>query len=152
MADCALKQRLSEDMKTAMRSKDTERLAVIRLALAALKQREVDERITLDDTQVLAVLDNMVKQRRDSLAQYEAANHKDLADKEAFEIQVLQTYMPTALSEAELSVLIAEAIGSAGAAGPQDMGKVMNALRPKVQGRADMGAVSALVKAKLSSA
>jgi len=144
-----LRDQISNDMKDAMRSGDKPRLAAIRLILAAIKQREVDERITLDDTQVLAVLDKMVKQRRDSISQYQAGNRQDLADKEQAEIAVIQTYLPAQLSEAELDALVADAIQSAGAASMKDMGKVMGILRPKVQGRADMGAVSARIKSKL---
>ncbi len=151
MADSALKSRLIEDMKTAMRSKDKPRLGVVRLTLAAIKQREVDERIELDDTQVLAVLDKMVKQRRDSVTQFTDAGRQELADQETFEIGVLQDYLPAALDEAELEALIKDAIGSTGAASMQDMGKVMGVLKPQVQGRADMGAVSQKIKALLGS-
>jgi len=151
MADSALKSRLTEDMKTAMRSKDKPRLGVVRLVLAAIKQREVDERIELDDTQVLAVLDKMVKQRRDSEKQFTDAGRQDLADQEIYEISVLQDYLPAALDDAELEALIKNAIGSTGAASMQDMGKVMGVLKPQVQGRADMGAVSQKIKALLGS-
>ena len=150
MADSALTQRLTDDMKLAMRNKDKERLGVVRLALAAIKQREVDERIALDDAQVLAVLDKMVKQRRDSIQQYEAAGRQELADQENYEIGVLQDYLPTALSDAEIDALISQAMESSGAAGMQDMGKVMGILKPQVQGRADMAAVSQKIKARLS--
>lgn len=149
MADSALKQRLTEDMKTAMRAKDKPRLGVIRLALAAIKQREVDERIELDDTQVLAVIDKMVKQRRDSAQQFTDADRPELADQENFEIGVLQDYLPAALDEAELDALITKAIADSGADSMKEMGKVMGILKPQVQGRADMGAVSQRIKALL---
>ena len=145
-----LKDQIQSDMKVAMKAGDKTRLGVIRLILAAVKQREVDERIELDDTQVLAVLDKMVKQRRDSISQYSAAGRQDLADVEQFEIEVIQAYLPAALSEAEIAGLVTEAIAETGAAAASDMGKVMAILRPKVQGRADMGAVSALVKRQLA--
>ncbi len=144
-----LKQRIQDDMKGAMKGGDKRTLGVIRLILAAVKQREVDERIELDDAQVLSVLDKMVKQRRDSIAQYEAAGRQELADQEQFEIGVLQTYLPEALSEEEIAGLVDEAITAAGAESMRDMGKVMGQLKPKLQGRADIGAVSALVKEKL---
>lgn len=146
----AIKERIQEEMKEAMRAKDKQRLGTIRLILAAIKQREVDERIVLDDAQVIAVLEKMLKQRRDSLTQYEQAGRQDLADQEAFEIQVLQTYMPQALSEAELNNLIAQAIADSGASTAKDMGKVMNLLRAQVQGRADMKVVSDKVKQGLT--
>lgn len=150
MTDSALKQQLTDDMKTAMRAKDKPRLGVIRLVLAAIKQREVDERIELDDTQVLAVLDKMVKQRRDSFTQFTDAGRQDLADQEKFELGVLQDYLPAALSEAELDALITAAIESTGATSMKEMGKVMGVIRPQVQGRADMGAVSQKIKQKLA--
>ncbi len=146
----SLKRRIEEDMKTALRAGDKRRLGAVRLILAAVKQREIDERITLDDTQVLAVLDKMAKQRRESIAQYQAAGRQDLVDQESFELEVIQGYMPAALSEAELDVAITAAIAEAGASSVKDMGKVMGILKPQVQGRADMGAVSARIKAKLS--
>jgi uncharacterized protein len=146
----ALKERITEDMKTAMRAGDKERLATIRLALASIKQREVDERITLDDTQVLSVLEKMIKQRREAITQFKSGGRQDLVDKESAEIEVLKGYLPAQLSEAELDVLIAQAIAASGAASIKDMGKVMAALKPQVQGRADMGAVSARIKQKLS--
>ncbi len=149
MADSALKQQLTEDMKTAMRAKDKQRLGVIRLALAAIKQREVDERIELDDTQVLAVIDKMVKQRRDSAQQYTDANRPELAEQENYEIGVLQEYLPAALGEAELDALITKAIADSGASSMKEMGQVMGLLKPQVQGRADMGAVSQRIKALL---
>lgn len=144
-----LKHRLVEDMKAAMKAGEKRRLGVIRLIRAAIKQREVDERITLDDPQVLAVLDKMLKQRRDSLAQYQAAGRADLADQEDYEIGVCQEYLPPALEEAEIAALLARAVAEAGASSRKDMGRVMAILRPQVQGRADMGAVSALVKRQL---
>lgn len=145
----SLKQRLTDDMKAAMKGGDKERLALIRLVNAAIKQREVDERIQLDDTQVLAVLEKMIKQRRDSVSQYEAANREDLAAVERFEISVIQDYMPQALGEAEIEALIDAAIAETGATTGRDMGKVVGVLKPKVAGRADMGAVSTRIKARL---
>jgi uncharacterized protein len=146
----ALKERITEDMKSAMRAGDKDRLATIRLALAAIKQREVDERITLDDPQVLAVLEKMIKQRREAIAQFESGGRADLVAKETAEIAVLQGYMPTPFSDAEIDALIGAAIAATGAASIKDMGKVVAAVRPKAQGRADMGAVSARIKQKLS--
>jgi len=137
-------------MKTAMKARETARLGAIRLLLAAIKQKEVDERVALDDAAVLSVIDKMLKQRRDSIAQYEAANRQDLADAEKFEVAVLTGYMPQALSEAEIAAAVAEAIAASGAAGMQDMGKVMAVLKPKLAGRADMAQVSARVKAALA--
>lgn len=145
----SLKQRIDEEIKAAMRAKDKDRLGTLRLVSAAIKQREVDERITLDDTQVLAVLDKMIKQRRDSVEQYRKGGREELAQREEFEIKVIQEFMPAALSDAELDALVAEAVAASGAASIKDMGKVMALLRPKVQGRADMGAVSARIKARL---
>lgn len=147
----SLRERITEDMKTAMRAKDTPRLAAIRLLQAAIKQREVDERIELDDAQVVAVIEKMLKQRRDSISQYEAAKRNDLADVEKFEVSVLQAYMPQALSDAEVEQMVADAITASGAAGVKDMGKVMAAVKPQVAGRADMGKVSALIKARLGA-
>jgi uncharacterized protein YqeY len=144
-----LKARITEDMKTAMRARDAERLGAIRLLLAAIKQREVDERIELSDAEVVAVIEKMLKQRRDSISQFEAAKRTDLADKEKFEVSILQTYMPTALSEAEVADMVIAAIAETGAAGVKDMGKVMAVIKPRVAGRADMGKVSTLIKAKL---
>ena len=138
-------------MKAAMRAKDAPRLGAIRLLLAAMKQKEVDERIELTDTDVISIIEKMIKQRRDSIAQYEAGNRKDLADAERFEITVLAAYMPQALSDAEIAAAIAEAVQSSGAKAMSDMGKVMALLKPKLAGRADMGRVSALVKSKLSA-
>lgn len=146
-----LKQQLIEDMKAAMKAGDKPRLGVIRLINAAIKQREVDERITLDDSQVLAVLDKMVKQRRDSVAQYEQAGREDLAATERFEIEICQAYLPEALGADEIAALIDDALGVTEASGMQDMGKVMGVLKPKLQGRADMGAVSQQVKARLAT-
>jgi uncharacterized protein YqeY len=146
-----LKQRLVEDMKAAMKAGDKRRLGVIRLINADIKQREVDGRTELDDTQVLAVLDKMVKQRRDSITQYEGAGRDDLAEQERFEVEVCQEYLPPALAESEIAGLIEEAVAATNAASMKDMGKVMGVIRPKVQGRADMGAVSALVKKRLGA-
>ena len=146
-----LKSRIQDDMKTTLKAGDKRRLGVVRLILAAVKQREVDERIELGDSQVLVILDKMVKQRRDSLAQYQQANRADLADQEAFEIEVLKGYLPEALSDQEIDALVTAAIAATGAASLRDMGKVMGQLKPKVQGRADMGAVGALVKRKLGA-
>jgi uncharacterized protein len=146
-----LKAQIQSDMKTAMKSGEKARLGAIRLILAAIKQREVDERIELDDSQVLVVLDKMLKQRRDSIQQYSAAGREDLADVERFEVEVIQTYLPTPLSESELAALLDAAITESGAAAMSDMGKVMAILRPKVQGRADMAAVSGLVKGRLGA-
>ena len=145
----ALRDRITEEMKTAMRAGAKERLATIRLALAAIKQREVDERITLDDTQVLAVLEKMIKQRREAITQFESGGRADLVAKETAEIAVLQSYLPAQMSAAEVDALIAEAIAATGATTMKDMGKVMAAVKPKAQGRADMGAVSARIKQKL---
>ena len=145
----ALKERITEDMKTAMRAGEKERLATIRLALAAIKQREVDERITLDDGQVLAVIEKMIKQRREAISQFESGGRADLVAKETAEIGVLQAYLPTQLTAAEIDALITEAIAATGAASIKDMGKVMGFVKPKAQGRADMGAVSARIKQKL---
>ena len=145
-----LRQRIESDMKTAMRAKDKERLGTIRLILAAIKQKEIDERITLTDTDILAVLDKMVKQRRDSIAQFQQAGRQELADKESAEVTVIQEYMPAAMGENEVDAIIAEAITTVGASSPQDIGKIMGLIKPKLQGRADMGLVSRKVKEKLS--
>jgi uncharacterized protein len=145
----ALKDRITEDMKSAMRAGDKQRLGTIRLALAAIKQREVDERITLDDPQVLSVLEKMLKQRREAITQFESGGRADLVAKETAEIGVLQGYMPAQMSPVELDALISDAITATGAASIKDMGKVMAAVKPKAQGRADMGAVSARIKQKL---
>ena len=145
----SLKTRITEDMKNAMRAKEKARLGAIRLLQSAIKQREVDERIELDDDQVIATIEKMLKQRRDSIQQYEAAQRQDLADAEKFEVQVLQAYLPTPLSEQEISQIISLAITASGAQGMQDMGKVMGLVRPQVLGRADMAKISAEIKAKL---
>ncbi|MFZ4535333.1 GatB/YqeY domain-containing protein [Propionivibrio sp.] len=145
-----LKERITEDMKAAMRSGETGKRDAIRLLLAAIKQREVDERIVLDDAAVVAVIDKMLKQRRDSITQYEAAGRKDLADAEKFEANLLTAYMPAGLSADEIAAAVAAAVAEAGAAGPCDMGKVMAVLKPKLAGRADMTEVSKLVKAALA--
>ncbi|MGH8113744.1 MAG: GatB/YqeY domain-containing protein [Rhodanobacteraceae bacterium] len=145
-----LKQRLTDDMKAAMKSGDKPRLGTIRLILAAIKQREVDERIALDDTQVLHVLDKMLKQRRDSVTQYEAAQREDLAAQERYEIGVIDAYMPVRLSETEIDALVAACIKDSGAASPRDMGKVMALLKERAAGRADMGALSQHVKTRLA--
>ena len=137
-------------MKAAMRARDAPRLGAIRLLLAAMKQKEVDERVELTDTDVISIIEKMIKQRRDSITQYEAGSRKDLADAEKFEITVLEAYMPQALSEAAIAAAIAEAVQASGAKAMSDMGKVMAALKPKLAGRADMGKVSALVKSKLA--
>ncbi len=144
-----LKERITEDMKAAMRASEKERLSTIRLVQAAIKQREVDERITLDDAQVLTVLEKMVKQRKESIAQFEQGNRKDLADKERREIELLQAYLPAQLPAAELDALIRDAIAATGAASIKDMGKVMGVMKSKAAGRADMAAVGARVRAAL---
>ena len=146
----SLKTLISDDMKAAMRAKDAPRLGAIRLLLAAVKQKEVDERVQLTDTDVISIIEKMIKQRRDSITQYEAGSRKDLADAERFEITVLETYMPQALSEAEVAAAIAEAMQASGAKAISDMGKVMAVLKLKLAGRADMGKVSALVKTRLA--
>lgn len=146
----SLKTRINDDVKAAMRAGETRRRDTLRLLLAALKQREVDERKELADADVVAVIDKMIKQRRESIAQFEKGGRQDLADKEQFEVGVLQAYMPQALSDAEIEATVAEAIAAAGAKAPSDMGKVMGVLKGKLAGRADMGKVSALVKAKLA--
>ncbi len=144
-----LKERITEDMKTAMRSGERERLGVIRMLTAAIKQREVDERITLDDAQVVGVIEKMIKQRKESLQQFQAGNRPDLVEKEAAEITLLQTYLPTALTDAEVDALIGEAIATVGATSIKDMGKVMALIKSRAQGRADMAVVGAKIKAKL---
>jgi hypothetical protein len=146
----SLKQQITEDMKSAMRAKETARLGAIRLLLAAMKQKEVDERVELADADVLAIIDKMLKQRRDSITQYEAAGRQDLSDVEKFEMSVLQTYMPQQMSEAEVAAAITQAVTASGAASVQDMGKVMAILKPQLAGRADLGKVSGQVKAALS--
>jgi uncharacterized protein YqeY len=147
----SLKARIQEDVKTAMRAHERERLAALRLVTAGIKQKEVDERIELNDEQVLAVLDKMVKQRRESLEQYEQAGRDDLAARERFELDLIQSYLPEPLDAAALADLIRSTVAELGAASLRDMGPVMNALRPQVQGRADMKAVSEAVKAQLAS-
>jgi uncharacterized protein YqeY len=147
----SLKSRIGEDMKSALRARDTERLKAIRLLLAAIKQREIDERIELTDADVFAVIDKMIKQRRDSIAQFEAAHRTDLADAEKAEVATLQAYMPSALSAAEVEALIEETIHEFGAASIKDMGAIMTRMRAKVAGRADMATVSQRVKARLST-
>ena len=146
----SLKQRITEDMKTAMKAGDKERLATIRLILAAIKQREVDERVEMDDTQVLAVLEKMVKQRRDSVSQYEAAAREDLAAVERAEIAIIDQYLPAKLDEAAIQAAIEAAVAETGASGPADMGKVMGVLKPRLAGQADMGLVSRLLKQRLA--
>jgi uncharacterized protein YqeY len=145
----SLKERITDDMKAAMRSGEKARLGLIRMITAAIKQREVDERITLDDSQVLSVLEKMIKQRKESLVQFQAGNRQDLVDKEAAEITLLQGYLPSQLSDAEIDALIGDAIQATGAASIKDMGKVMGLIKGKAQGRADMAAVGAKIKAKL---
>ena len=145
----SLKAQISEDMKTAMRAKDSVRLGAIRLLQAAIKQREVDERIELDDSNVIAVIEKMLKQRRDSISAYESANRHDLADIEKFEVTVLQTYLPQQLTEDEVKVILEKVVVETGAAGIKDMSKVMAAIKPLVAGRADMGKISGLIKTRL---
>ncbi|MRS98825.1 GatB/YqeY domain-containing protein [Ralstonia pickettii] len=152
MSQLSLKAQITEDMKAAMRAKETDRLGTIRLLQAAIKQREVDERIELDDAAVLAVIDKMLKQRKDSITAFEQAGRDDLVAKEAAEVAVLQVYMPAQLSEAEVDAAVRDAVAKAGATGPQDMGKVMAILKPALAGRADMTQVSARVKAALTGA
>ena len=146
----SLREKLNEDMKSAMKAREAERLGALRLLLAAVKQREVDERITLDDAAVISVVEKMIKQRRDSIAQYEKGARQDLADKERFEIGVLEGYLPQQLTQAEIEAIVAEAVVSSGAKSPADMGKVMALIKPKLAGRADMGKVSGIVKGKLA--
>lgn len=144
-----LKEKITEDMKNAMRAKEAARLATIRLLTSAIKQKEVDERIEVNDEQVLSIIEKMIKQRKDSITQFEAGGRQDLADIEKSELAILSTYMPAALSEAEVQAEVQAAVAASGAAGPQDMGKVMAILKPILAGRADMTAVSAIVKAAL---
>ena len=146
----SLKDRITEDMKSAMRAKDSARLSTIRLLLAAIKQREVDERAPVDDPQALVIIEKLIKQRRDSIEQFQRANRQDLVDQERFELSVLAGYQPEQASAGELDAAIAAAIAATGAAGASDMGKVMGVLKPKLAGRADMSAVSAMVKAALA--
>ena len=145
----SLKEKITEDMKNAMRAKEAARLATIRLLTSAIKQKEVDERIEVNDEQVFSIIEKMIKQRKDSITQFEAGGRQDLADIEKSELVILSTYMPAALSEAEVQAEVQAAVAASGAAGPQDMGKVMAILKPKLAGRADMTAVSAIVKAAL---
>ena len=145
----SLKERIQQDVKDAMRAREKSRLATIRLITAAIKQREVDERIELDDAQVLAVLDKMVKQRRESISQFEKAGRDDLILQEASELEIIQSYLPEQLTEAEITALIDAAMEATGATSIKDMGKVMGQLKPKLQGRADIGAVSAMIKTRL---
>jgi uncharacterized protein YqeY len=146
----ALREQLNEDIKNAMKAREQDKLAALRLMLSAVKQREVDERITLDDAGVVAVVEKMIKQRKDSIAQYEKAQRQDLADKEKYEISVIEGYLPKQLSEAEVNAAIDAAIASTGAKGAADMGKVMGVVKPQLAGKADMGKVSAMVKARLA--
>ncbi len=145
-----LKQRINEDMKAALKAKDSARLSAIRLLMAAIKQKEIDERIELDDAGVISVIEKMLKQRRDAIAQYEAAKRQDLADAEKFEVEVLSGYLPQPLSKEEIAALIARAIAETGAKSPAEMGKVIAFLKPQLAGRADMSEVSRLVKTRLS--
>jgi hypothetical protein len=145
-----LRERVYEDVKSAMKAREAERLGTLRLLTSAMKQREVDERITLDDAGVIAVIEKMLKQRRDSVAQYGQAGRQDLAEVEKREMLVLQAYLPQQLTEAEIQAIVAEAVAASGAAAPSDMGKVMAIVKPKVAGRADVGKVSAMVKARLA--
>ena len=145
-----LKDRITDDMKAAMRAKDSQRLLAIRMLLAAVKQREVDERIVLDDAQVTGIVDKLIKQRKDSIAAFQQAQRVDLVDKESAELRVLEAYLPQQLSQAEIDAVVAEAIAATGAKSAADMGKVMGVVKPKLAGRADMGKVSGLVKAKLT--
>ncbi|RUP34308.1 MAG: GatB/YqeY domain-containing protein [Curvibacter sp.] len=146
----SLKEQITEDMKAAMRAKDSERLGTIRLLQAAIKQREVDERITLDDVGVVAIVDKLIKQRKDSIAAFEQAGRQDLADKESAELKVLQAYLPARLSADEVSAEVKAIVAELGAAGPGDMGKVMGVVKTRLAGKADMGLVSAAVKAALA--
>lgn len=148
----SLKTRINDDMKTAMKARDAAKLSAIRLLMAAMKQKEVDERIDLDDGAVVAVIEKMIKQRKDSVSQYEAAKRQDLADAEKFEIEVLTAYMPQALSADEIAIIVAAAVAESGAKSPAEMGKVVALVKPRVAGRADMGEVSRLIRARLSGA
>jgi uncharacterized protein YqeY len=144
-----LKEQITEDMKNAMRTKDSARLSAVRLLLSAMKQREVDERIELADADVISIIEKMLKQRRDSIAAYETANRTDLADIEKFEVSVLQAYLPQQLSEADVIAIVDKVIAETGAVGAKDMGKVVGAVKPLVAGQADMGKVSVLIKSRL---
>ena len=145
-----LKEQITEDMKSAMRAKEVERLGTVRLLLAAIKQREVDERITVDDAGIIAIIEKLIKQRKDSIEQFQKAGRTDLVDQESKELGILQAYMPAQLSEAEVQAAIQKVIADLGASGPQDMGKVIGALKAQLAGKADMGTVSGLVKAALA--
>ena len=146
----SLREQLTEDIKTAMKAREAERLAALRLMLAAVKQREVDERVTLDDAGVISVVEKMIKQRKDSIAQYEKAARQDLADRERYEISVVEAYLPKQMSQQEIEAAVAEALAATGAKSAADMGRIMGVLKPRLAGRADMGKVSALVKARLA--
>ncbi|CAN1495792.1 COG1610 Uncharacterized conserved protein [Burkholderiaceae bacterium] len=146
----SLKDQITEDMKSAMRAKEAERLGTIRLLLAAIKQREVDERIVVDDAGIVAIIEKLIKQRKDSITQFEKAGRTDLVNQESNELTILQAYMPAQLSAEEISAIVSKTIAVLGASGPQDMGKVIGALKPQLSGKADMGAVSGLVKAALA--
>jgi hypothetical protein len=146
----ALRERINEEIKTAMKAREQQKLDALRLLLSEVKRKEVDERITLDDAGVVSVVEKMIKQRKDSISQFEKAARQDLADKEKFEVGILEAYLPQQLSAAEVDAIVAEAIASTGAKGAADMGKVMAVVKPKLAGRADMGKVSGLVKAKLA--
>jgi uncharacterized protein len=150
MTDSALRDRINDDMKAAMKARESDKLNAIRLLTAAIKQKEVDERVTITDDIVLAIIEKMLKQRKDSIEQYTAGNRMDLVAKEEFEVGILQVYMPAQLSDAELTAVLDAVIAETGATSAKDMGKVMNALRPKVAGRADMGKLSGVVKARLT--
>lgn len=150
MSAPTLKDRITEDMKAAMRAREAERLGAIRLLLAAIKQKEVDERIVADDAQVAAIVDRLIKQRRDSIAQFEQAGRTDLADREKAEVAVLSAYLPAQASDEEVAAAVAAAIAETGAAGPQDMGKVMAVLKPRLAGKADLSKVSGIVKGRLA--
>lgn len=146
----SLKDQITEDMKSAMRARETERLGTIRLLLAAIKQREVDERVVVDDAGIVAIIEKLMKQRKDSITQFEKAGRTDLVNQESFELTILQAYLPAQLSANEISQIVSKTIADLGASGPQDMGKVIGALKPQLAGKADMGAVSGLVKAALA--
>lgn len=146
-----LKEQIQQDIKSALVARDKEKVSVLRLIMAAIKQKEVDNRVELDDTAIISVLESMVKQRKESLEQYQSAGRQDLADKEQFELSLLKTYMPEPLSDAEITALIDKVIADTGAASMQDMGKVMGMLKPKIQGRADMGSLSKTIKERLQS-
>jgi uncharacterized protein YqeY len=146
----SLKDQITDDMKAAMRAREADRLSAIRMLLAAVKQREVDDRITLDDAQIHAVVERLIKQRRDAIAQFESGGRQDLADREKFEVSVLSVYLPKQADAQEIAAAVAQAIADSGASGPQDMGKVMAVLKAKLAGRADMSAISARVKAALA--